>query len=382
MIGQGEQDGLRALDEKLTQELADKYCESLIISARPAYLGLTECVIPGSKEATEQRKFLERFDSKDEILNLSGLKEFVEKLSSSIIGDYRNKIKRSNLTKAAKVLETSLGELSFLKQKFEVSRKEVRSEVLNAQTQIKVLLEQFSGGLDSGSSKILHAFEKETRDRIYKKIDQDINNDKFKDELRHIMTSKSEDLEQSLRLVIETEARSFEKEISSIVERANIHLSNIVKAQNRSFELEHFNIDINIDNGIKLLGLISSGVGVVAGAVALASNPIGWTVAFVGGVLTLVGALIGAAKSITGFFSSSYKQSQQRKEADKAIRHAKKQFDKEMEKILYKIKDSMKEEIQDVLDELEEPLKQYQSTTQILTEAEQELKIVAQNIKV
>ena len=54
LIGQGEQEGLQALDDKLRQELADKYCQSLVVSARPAYLGLTECVVPGSKEAGEQ----------------------------------------------------------------------------------------------------------------------------------------------------------------------------------------------------------------------------------------------------------------------------------------------------------------------------------------
>jgi len=126
LIGQGEKDGLRALDEKLKQELVEKYCQSLIVSARPAYLGLTECVIPGSKEANEQRKFLERFGTRDKILELSGLPNFVEKLSSEIIVDYRNKIKRSNLNKACQTLDSSICDLKALSQKFKEDRKSVK----------------------------------------------------------------------------------------------------------------------------------------------------------------------------------------------------------------------------------------------------------------
>ena len=272
LIGQGEQEGLQALDDKLRQELADKYCQSLVVSARPAYLGLTECVVPGSKEAGEQRKFLERFESKEEILKLSGLLDFVEKLSSTIIGDYRNKIKRSNLNKAAKVLEVSLNELFNLNEKLNKDRKEVRSEVLNVQIQIKVLLEQFSGSLDSVGSKIVRSFEKEIRDQLYREIDSDIDNAEFKDVLHNVMESKSENLEKDLRCSIEEEVKNFEIEISRIVQRSTTHLNNIVNSQDRSFKREKFNIDIKIDNGVKLLELISSGVGIVTGMVLLISG--------------------------------------------------------------------------------------------------------------
>ena len=376
LIGQGEQEGLQALDDKLRQELADKYCQSLVVSARPAYLGLTECVVPGSKEAGEQRKFLERFESKEEILKLSGLLDFVEKLSSTIIGDYRNKIKRSNLNKAAKVLEVSLNELFNLNEKLNKDRKEVRSEVLNVQIQIKVLLEQFSGSLDSVGSKIVRSFEKEIRDQLYREIDSDIDNAEFKDVLHNVMESKSENLEKDLRCSIEEEVKNFEIEISRIVQRSTTHLNNIVNSQDRSFKREKFNIDIKIDNGVKLLELISSGIGIVTGMVLLISGG-GWVV----GVLALVGAVFGFAKSVIGFCSTSYKQSQQKKETDKVIRNANSKIHDEIAKILGGIKQAMTDQIQAVFSELEVPLKQYESIIKILKQAETELTAISCTIK-
>lgn len=380
LIGQNEVDGLQALDSKLKIELGEKYCQSLVVSARPAYLGLTECIVPGSKDANEQKKLLEHFSSQ-EILDLSGLLSFVKKLSSSIIGDYRNKIKRSNLNKATKVLERAISELTELNHRFNSGRKEIRSEVQSAQTQIKVLLEQFEGSLDSAGSKIIRQFESEVRTQIYDAIESDISNDSFKNRLENTMEAQAKSLENNVRSIIENEAQNFEEYAMKIVERANKHLKHIVNLQNNALTLDKFDMDIKIDNGIDLKGLIASGVGLVTGVIALASNPVGWSVAFVGGVLALLGAVIGVTKSVIGFFSSSYKQSQQRKETDKAIRNAKSKIEPELNKILAKIKQGMREQIHPVITELEIPLKQYEAVMQVLQSSEKELKLVSQSVK-
>ena len=380
LIGQGEKDGLRALDEKLKQELVEKYCQSLIVSARPAYLGLTECVIPGSKEANEQRKFLERFGTRDKILELSGLPNFVEKLSSEIIVDYRNKIKRSNLNKACQTLDSSICDLKALSQKFKEDRKKVRDEVLNSQTRIMVLMEQFTGILDSLRGKILQAFQNEIRASLYNEIDKDISNDAFKRNLKNEMELQAQKLENKLRNSIESEANKFGEELLNIVKRTSLHLNNIVNERSNSFSIKNFNLDIKIDNGLNLIGLVSSGVAIVISIVSLASNPVGWTFAFVGGVLAAVGALIGVTKSVIGFFSSDYKKSQQRKETDNAIRKAANQIGNEMEKILNDIKNAMNEEVEKVSMELQAPLKQYKSVIEVLEKAETELEAIFQTI--
>lgn len=380
LIGQGEKDGLQALDEKLKQELAEKYCQSLIVSARPAYLGLTECVIPGSKEANEQRKFLERFGERDKILELSGLPNFVEKLSSEIIVNYRNKIKRSNLNKACQTLDSSICDLKALSQKFKEDGKKVRDEVLNSQTRIKVLMEQFTGILDSLRGKILQAFQNEIRASLYNEIDKDISNDAFKRNLKNEMELQAQKLENKLRNSIELEANKFGEELLNIVKRTSLHLNNIVNERSNSFNLKNFNSHIKIDNGLNLIGLVSSGVSAVVGIVLLVTTPPGWTAVFIGGILAVVSALIGVTKSVIGFFSSDYKKSQQRKETDNAIRKAANQIGNEMEKILNGIKNAMNEEVEKVLMELQAPLKQYKSVIEVLEKAETELEAIFQTI--
>lgn len=380
LIGQGEKDGLQALDEKLKQELAEKYCQSLIVSARPAYLGLTECVIPGSKEANEQRKFLERFGERDKILELSGLPNFVEKLSSEIIVNYRNKIKRSNLNKACQTLDSSICGLKALSQKFKEDGKKVRDEVLNSQTRIKVLMEQFTGILDSLRGKILQAFQNEIRASLYNEIDKDISNDAFKRNLKNEMELQAQKLENKLRNSIELEANKFGEELLNIVKRTSLHLNNIVNERSNSFNLKNFNLHIKIDNGLNLIGLVSSGVSAVVGIVLLVTTPPGWTAVFIGGILAVVSALIGVTKSVIGFFSSDYKKSQQRKETDNAIRKAANQIGNEMEKILNGIKNAMNEEVEKVLMELQAPLKQYKSVIEVLEKAETELEAIFQTI--
>ena len=73
-------------------------------------------------------------------------------------------------------------------------------------------------------------------------------------------------------------------------------------AQEHRRNIGDFDISINIDNGINVWGLVTSGIGAV---LLLASNPGGWAVIIFG----ITGLLVGLLKSVLGFFSSSYKQS-------------------------------------------------------------------------
>lgn len=381
LINDDIQGGLKALDDVLKKELKDQYCQNLVVSARPAYLALTECVIPGSKDADEKRKFSERIGSSNEILQLSQINDFIDKLQTSIIGDYRSKIRKSNLNKANKVLEHALDNLENLIRQFSSSAKEIKVETQSAFSQIDVAMEQFSGNLHAKSSTILRQFKNDVEDKIYHEIDSDLSNDAFKSTLKYIMQSKSERLEADLKIAITEAASEYEQVIKNIVSRSNKHLKDIVSIQNSNFSLNEFDLSVNIDNGVQLFGLISSGVGIVTGVVLLASNPVGWTLSFVGGAIALVGALVGAAKSVFGFFSSSYKQSQQRKEADKALSKAASSINAKIDDMLNTIELEMKQQTKKVQVEMARPLKQYTVVLQTMQQADSELKTVSNTLQ-
>ena len=159
-------------------------------------------------------------------------------------------------------------------------------------------------------------------------------------------------------------------------------MEKIVTTQNNNFDFqENFKIDINIDNGLKVGGLAASGISAALGIAFLVSNPAGWTVAFVGGVLALVGSLVGAVKSVWGFFDSGYKKSQQRKETDKALRDANKNIEKEINKIITQINQEISVEIEKIQKKLEDPVKQCVDINTSLKRANAELIAIARNIK-
>lgn len=382
LLNEDDSNSLAAMDAKLKSELKEQYCGSLVISARPAYLALTECVVPGSKEANEKRRFLEKFGNSETVLSLSGLTEFVISLQTTIIGDYRNKILRSNLNKAYKALENSLNELSKLQTEFTNLEKSIRSEVSNAKSQINVGLEEFSGSLNASGSKVRRAFRDEVQKYIYEEIEKNISNDQFKNSLEDTVKQKAENLHISLKQLIENEADALAEKIRSIIQRSSQHLKKIVTLQNKSFDFQKdFKVDINVDNGLEVGGLVASGIGVALGIVFLASNPVGWSFAFVGGALALLSSLVGAVKSVWGYFDSDYKKSQQRKEADKVLREANKNIEEKINKIINQINQEVKIEMEKIQKKLEEPVEQCVDINTSLKEAGAELIAIARNIR-
>ncbi|MFB6349812.1 hypothetical protein ACFBZI_10305 [Moraxella sp. ZJ142] len=380
LLNEDDKKGLQALNEKLKEKLADKYQSHLVVSAKPSYLALSECIVPGSKESREKKKFFEALGNKETILEKSGLYSFVNTLSSDILQNYKEKIQRSNLNKARQVLDDSLEKLSIARETFKTSEQEINREIKNVQNQIKVLFEQFSGSLDSGNSKILREFQKNTQNIMYAEIDRDISNDYFKSELKETIQNQAQKIETQIADLIKKEADNFGNGVISVVERASTHLQNIMAHHNHSLEIHDFNMELKIDNGVSILDLVGSGFGLVTGIYFLASNPVGWSIAFVGGVVATLGALVGVAKSVRGFFDSDYKKSQQRKNTEKAIRDVSEKLKEKTTEILQQMKDEMNKHVQTVLSEVETPSRQLAELNQFLDNAYFELTSIQKTI--
>ena len=381
LLNEDLQMGLNALDGVLKSQLNDQYCQSIALSARPAYLALTECVVPGQKDANEKRKFIEGVGDIQSILELSQVNAFVDKLKLNIVGDYKAKIKKSNLNKAYKVVENALEQLTLLISQFNASTKAIKRETEHAQSQIDVAMEQFNGNMRASGGKILRQFKMNVEEKVYNRIDSDISNDEFKSVLKRSMESEAAALEKNIQEVLKNTANTFQEDVSRIIKRSNQHLQDIVSMQDSQFTLKNFDFSIKVDNGLKTLGIFTSGVSAVIGIVALASNPVGWTVGFIGGAIALVGALVGVAKAAFGFFSSSYKQSQQRKETNKVLDKAASSLESKMDDIFYSMKKEMGKEIDKVKIELVRPLKQYADILTIIKDADSELSNVANKLQ-
>lgn len=382
LLNEDGSNSLLAMDEKLRAELKEQYCGSMVISARPAYLALTECVVPGGRENAERQKFLEKFGDSQTVLRLSGLADFVSRLQNTIIDDYKGKIYRSNLNKAYKALEKSLTELSQLQIRFIKAEKEFTNEIDNAESQIKTALEEFVGSLDAENSRIRIRFQDKVRDQVYSEIENDIGNNDFKQILEAAMEREAKGISGVIKQRIEQEADAFVERVKNIIKRSDHHLKNIVAMQSAGLDLKgDFKIDINIDNGLKLGGMLASGVGAALGVAFLFSNPAGWTLAFIGGILGLLGSFVGLVKAVWGWFDSDYKKSQQRKATDAALRKIGDSIDIEIKKVIKQIRREIKNEIQKMQSELEVPIIQCRAISNSLKRANKELSDIARNIK-
>ena len=362
LLDEDSQNGLRALDKKLKEKLDRKYCGSFIISARAAYLGLTKCVVPGSKEADEKRKFLERF-AQEELLEKSGLNGFSRELLYQIMDNYPVKIRKANIGKASNILKISLTNLWNSYKSFDETARKIAYQNKHTIFSIDQLLEQFKGTLDAIKSREIRKFSLEVENQVYDQIEKNIRNDEFKDLLKQTLEKEAHNLESSLQQSIKNDINEFTEEIKNITKRASEHLKDIMAAQERRRNIGDFDISINIDNGIKVWNLVTVGIGAV---LLLVSNPAGMAL----GITTL---LVGLLKSVWGFFSSSYKQSQQRKATDEALEKARQSIETALQETIDSIQQEMEQQIGKVKEEIALPGQQCKSILSALSSAHQQL---------
>ncbi|MFP6173636.1 apolipoL family protein [Helicobacter pylori] len=148
------------------------------------------------------------------------------------------------------------------------------------------------------------------REKMYARIDDDIENKKckimFKHELQKGMEKSGENIKQRSNECKERFIEEIKKDIEQFEERIKDSLITLDRTNIDS------GFDFNIDSGINKIGLFASIGGL---ALLLAAPVVGWFALFGGLVL----GAIGIFKSVWSFFDSDYKKSQQRKEADKNL---------------------------------------------------------------
>lgn len=364
LLDEDTQRSLRALNEKMKEKLGQKYFESFTINAHAAYLALAKCLVPGEK-TDEKRKFLERF-SQEELLEKSGLNGFSRELLYRIMDNYQVKIWKANIGKASNILKTSLKNLRSSYESFDETARKIADQNKHTISSIDQLLEQFKGTLDAIKSREIRKFSLEVENQVYDQIEKDISNDEFKGLLKQTLEKEAHNLESSLQRSVRNDIDEFTKEIKDITKRACEHLKDIMAAQERQRNIGDFDISINIDNGINVWGLVTSGIGAV---LLLASNPGGWAVMTLGAV----GLLVGAIKSLWGLFDSSFKRSQQRKATDEAIEKARKSIEKALQKTIDGIQREMEQQLGKVKEEIGLPGKQCKIILSALSSAHQQL---------
>nr|WP_120913995.1 apolipoL family protein [Helicobacter pylori] len=175
---------------------------------------------------------------------------------------------------------------------------------------------------------------------INKNIEDEECKEIFKNELIQGIETLHEDIKWRFR---ECEKR-FDGEIKEAIKQLEYRIKDSLAMLERISIDRGFNLNFDTDSGIDGTKLATSIGGLVVVGIVNIWNPMGW-LALTAGIIT---GLVGIARSIWNFFSSSYKRSQQRKEVDKNL-------DKACEKITEDVKsriESYKKGASEMIEEL------------------------------
>lgn len=148
---------------------------------------------------------------------------------------------------------------------------------------------------------------------MHARIDDDIENDELKTMFKHELQKGMEKSGENIKRRSNECKESFIEEIKKDIEQFEERLKDSLIMLDRINIDSGFGFSFNIDSGINKIGLFAS---IGGGLISLLAAPIVGEIALIGGLV--LGAM-GIVKSVSSFFDSDYKKSQQRKEADKNL---------------------------------------------------------------
>lgn len=348
-----EKASLAGLNEKMREQLSNHYRDVLPLSARPAFLVSTDHFAPDSKNAKDRGKSLADFSS-DELLEKSGMRDFLKRLGGELIHDGKAKIIRANFNKANDALNQTVETLSGIQQTITALSEELAKEGQSAKSQLKSSFQALKKRVESCGETLIDDFASNVRNNVYARIGDDISNDAFKDALRSQLETQQQRLSKQLPKVVSAEVEKFQKAVEDILTRFEAHAQELTASYGKlgSTQLnEHFDLNIKIDNGIKVAGLVSGLIGI-----ALAPFSGGASLWIAGAAV--VSVLVSIGKAVLSAFSSDYRKSQQREATEKNLRSATEQLRSALRDSLKKALSEMQQTINQLDQALEAPAKQ------------------------
>lgn len=376
LINDGERDSLHDLDEKMRGELGQHYRRTVSVSALPAFLAIADCLPPASHYTNGRSKFLANFNQVQilEKTNLFGLRQL---LLDDLVKDNKKKIYRSNFNKANQVVLAAISDVSStLKQTFRPLGAELKRNATMASKRLDTAFDALETRLESQGESSISSFVSAVRRSVYNAIDDNISNDDFKRIFSRTIEAEQKKLTDRLPEVMQEEVEKFQSQTADITERFSELAEELISVydniQVNGIDAK-IDLDIKIDNGINILGLI----GTLTGGLLLLWNPAGLVVLALGAVTLLV----GVAKAVIGFFSSDYKKSQQRKSVDDNLSDI-------SDKMRGALRDSLEQalpQLEPKVDELKAALlgagEQVAKVVEHLAKVEKQLKTISKNIE-
>ncbi len=376
LISPDEQASLNDLDQVMRKQLGEHYQRSMTLCALPAFYAAADCLVPRSTIATSRKKFLDAM-APDTLLEKSGVKAFYQHLTRDLVTNVQAKIRSSNMNKVRLAVTDVCSQVKAIQlAQFAPLAQKLHEEAENACHQLHIAFTSLNSRLSNAGEQAIGTFEDAVRNRIYKRIDDDISNDDFKEALQQALESEQSALQEKLPAALDRHVEQFQKSVSEIVQRFEAHAKDLLAGYSQIGKArlaEDFRLNVHIDNGINVMGLLAS----LAGGAALFWTPVGWVLMSIG-VATL---LIGFAKAVWSFFDSNYKKGQQRKAADDNLESACEAIRNSFRETFAQALPPLEEKTEQIRTALRQPALQARHINQKLDAAHLGLKKIASDLK-
>ncbi|WP_236201236.1 DUF726 domain-containing protein [Pseudomonas pseudonitroreducens] len=370
-----ENTSLAGLNEKMREQLGNHYRDVFPLSARPAFLVSTDHFVPDSKNAKDRSKSLADFSS-DELLEKSGIRDFLKQLGEQLIHDGKAKITRANFNKAKETLNQANTTLVGVQRNFSELSEKLHQDGDSAKSQLNSSFKALKQRLESCGETLIDDFASKVRKQMYTLIESDISNDEFKDALQSKIDSQQKQLSKQLPETMGKEIERFQKDVEDILNRfeKQAHELNAIYAKLNSTQLNgKFNFKLDLDNGIKVGSLLVT----IGGAIAAVLGTGGWILA-----IGLAGLVFSFAKAVWSFFDSDYQKSQQKKSVDENLRSISEQLRKSLRDALKGTLPEMQQKFSQLEQAIEAPSKQTVALVKTLSQSTSQLNALSRQIEI
>ncbi|GBU14677.1 hypothetical protein AwPolaro_00550 [Polaromonas sp.] len=370
LLNDGEQESLKAMEASLLAQLGAGVFQGVkTVSCLPAFYASAPCLLPTNTHHRSKNKFLEAMPA-DELLRRSGMTEFIKFLTNEICVNYKPKIKHANLKKIRTCLEQGIAYVQELRKTFDTLAKNLSRQYQSSFIQIDELLEATTRRLQSECKDALSTKKADSRTSIYNFIETDCSNDDFKSKLKSTIDALKKSVGVDLEMRFEGVFNTFKADVQEIVKKNKRNVDEIMEysmPQNMFKSEFSFRLDFEMDNGINVLGIVSSlgGAAALIFTAFLTSNPVGWTVA---SVLGAIGLVLSFYTAIRGWLSSDFKMEQQRESADENLKNVFDKLEEVLVNNLSKAGEKLGEALAETKVQLKMPFEQSQTTIETLSE--------------
>ncbi|WRC64188.1 50S ribosome-binding GTPase [Helicobacter pylori] len=313
LIDENEKESLKILNKEMKNILGKHYKGYKAVSAQMAFYGLAQALIPGTDFDKNKQKFLKDFKA-GELLYHSHFKSLGEFITEALLKNSRAKIIQSNCNKSLKVVEQLQKAIEIMIEKrIDPMIKDMQEHQQEAHYNLDRSTDKFILNLTNSAFYEIDQFKSDLREKMYAHINKNIEDEECKEIFKNELIQGIKTLHEDIKLRFRECEKRFDGEIKEAIKQLEYRIKDSL-AMLECISIDRgFNLNFDTDSGIDGTKLATSIGGL--GLLGIFSASMGWLALTVG----IITGLVGIARSIWSFFSSSYQRSQQKKEVDRNL---------------------------------------------------------------